>query len=173
MKQTKRKIKVSYSPETDLYELKINKIVLESNSPSQFYIRKNELNRIGMMLLPQNVKFILQDDTINRGTLLVRIKVIVQRVDVDEYLIRFEESSDVSSWKNLINMKDYFDARLTQLQDRQVQKFDLVVQMSYSDEKYFLIQYDLHLKKIQNSQIIKLVRQVNKVVQTSSENFNK
>jgi hypothetical protein len=157
---------------TNLYQLKINKVILESDSRRNYYLRKNELQRINERILPMSIKFIIQDESINLLPELVNVKVILERINTQEFLIKFEESSEVVRWSTTLAMNEYFEQRVDQLKSRQFSVFDLVIQTTYNDQRYFLIQYSVQIADVCNHQILKLVRKATDAVHNSSEDMN-
>ena len=157
---------------TNLYRLKIHKFILESDSRRNYYLRKNELQRINERILPKNIKFIIQDESINLLPELVNVKVILERIDVQEFLIKFEESSEADRWSNTLAMNEYYEQRVEQLRSRQFSVFDLVIQTTYNDQNCFLIQYSVQIADVCNHQILKLVRKATDAVHNSSEDMN-
>jgi hypothetical protein len=118
------------------------------------------------------IKFIIQDETLNQETELVNVKVILERIDTQEFQIRFEESSEIARWDNLLAMDEYFDERTKMLKGRQFDVFDLIVGTTYMDRKCFLIQYSIHIADIYSAQILKLVGKATDAVHNSSEEIN-
>jgi hypothetical protein len=163
---------IHYNDNLKAYELRIHGIRLESDSPNQFSIRKNELERINVLQIPSNVSFILQDETLNRKSELVKVKSILSRRDQREFWLRFEESSEANRWKNVSLMDQYFGLKKWQLAQRQIDKFDLVIQSAYLDEHCFFFQYTFPLNDVVNSQILKLTRIATDAVHSSSEEIN-
>jgi len=157
---------------TNLYQLKIHKFILESDSRRNYYLRKNELQRINERILPKSIKFIIQDESINLLPELVNVKVILERIDAQEFLIKFEESSEADRWSSELAMNEYFEHRIEQLRSRQFSVFDLVIQTTYNDQQYFLIQYSVQIADVCNHQILKLVRKATDAVHNSSEDMN-
>lgn len=157
---------------TGLYQLKFRRIVLESDCKTQFYLRKNELQRISERILPMGIKYIIQDETLYQEPELVNVKVILERIDAQEFQLRFEESSEISRWNSQLVMDEYFEERTKMLRERQFDVFDLVVETTYVDKKCFLIQYSVQISDIYNSQILKLVRKATDAVHNSSEEIN-
>jgi len=157
---------------TNLFRLKINKIILESDSRTYYYIRKNELQRINERLLPKSIKFVIQDETLYQIPEIVNIKVILERIDVQEFIVKFEESSEAKRWSSELAMNEYFESRIDQLKSRQSSVFDLVIQATHNDKKYFLIQYSAQIADVNNSRILKLIRAATENVHSSSENFD-
>ena len=103
---------------------------------------------------------------------LVNVKVILERIDTQEFLIKFEESSEANRWSNTMAMNEYYEHRVEQLRSRQFSVFDLVIQTTYNDQRYFLIQYSVQIAGICNHQILKLVRKATAAVHNSSEDMN-
>jgi len=157
---------------TGLYQLKFKKIILESDSKTQFYLRKNELHRIGERILPTGIKFIIQDETLNHEPELVNVKVILERIDILEFQIRFEESSELNRWSSQLAMDEYYEERTEMLRVRQFDVFDLVVETTYTDKQCFLIQYSVQIADIFSAQILKLVRKATEAIHASSEAIN-
>lgn len=157
---------------TNLFRLKINKIILESDCRTYYYIRKNELQRMNEKLLPKSIRFVIQDETLYRIPEIVNVKVILERIDVQEFIIKFEESSEVKRWSSELAMNEYFESRVEQLKSRQSSVFDIVIQTAHNDQKYFLIQYSAQIADVNNSRILKLVRVATENVHSSSENFD-
>jgi uncharacterized membrane protein YheB (UPF0754 family) len=171
----KKKLVVSepwFDAATNLYRLKIHKFTLESDHRTSYYLRKNELQRIDEKILPKNIKFIVQDESLNQEPELVNVKVILERINVQEFLIKFEESSEVKRWVDKLAMNEYYEQRVDKLKSRQTSVFDLVIQTTYNDQKYFLIQYSVQIADVCNHQILKLVRKATDVVHNSSEDMN-
>jgi hypothetical protein len=157
---------------TGLYQLKFKRIILESDSKTQFYFRKNELLRINERILPMGIKFIIQDETLNNEPELVNVKVILERIDVQEFSITFEESSEANRWDSVLSMNEYFDYRVAHLSSRQSAVFDLVIQTHYNDRECFLIQYSVQIADVNNAQLLKLIRKATDAVHNSSEEIN-
>lgn len=157
---------------TGLYQLKFKRIILESDSQTCFSLRKNELLRISERILPMGIKFIVQDETLNQEPELVNVKVILERIDTQEFQIRFEESSKTKRWNSQFAMDEYFEERIAMLKGRQFDVFDLVVETTYSDRNCFLIQYSIHIADIFSAQLLKLVRKATDAVHNSSEELN-
>lgn len=157
---------------TGLYQLKFKHIILESDSKTQFYLRKNELQRISERILPMGIKYIIQDETLYQEPELVNVKVILERIDTQEFQIRFEESSEISRWSSQLLMDEYFEERTEMLRERQFDVFDLVVETTYADKQCFLIQYSVQIAGVFSVQILKLVRKATEAVHTSSELIN-
>ncbi len=157
---------------TNLYQLKINKITLESDSKFNYYLRKNELQRINERILPMKMKFIVQDETLNSTLELVNVKVLIERIDTQEFILRFEESSEAKRWSSELAMSEYFESRVELLRSRQFSVFDLVIQSAYNDKQCFLIQYSAQIADICNLQIIKLTRKATDAIHKSSESFD-
>ncbi len=76
--------------------------------------------------------------------------MILERIDVQEFLIKFEESSEANRWSNTLAMNEYYEQRVEQLRSRQFSVFDLVIQTTYNDQKYFLIQYSVQIADVCN-----------------------
>lgn len=167
-----RVIKPHFDSLTGLYQLKFKKIILESDSKTCFYLRKNELLRISERILPMGIKFIIQDETLNHEPELVNVKVILERIDTREFQIRFEESSKIERWSSDLAMNEYYEGRTVMLRGRQFDVFDLIVETTYADKQYFLIQYSVHISDIFSAQIHKLVRKATDAVHNSSEELN-
>jgi hypothetical protein len=167
-----RVLKPRFDSLTGLYQLKFKRIFLESDCQTQFFLRKNELHRISERILPMGIKFIIQDETLNNEPELVNVKVILERIDVQEFSITFEESSEVERWSSIQAMKEYFEHRVDLLRSRQFSVFDLVIQSTYNDNVYFLIQYSVQIAGIFSSQILKLIRNATDSVHSSSEQLN-
>lgn len=157
---------------TGLYQLKFKRITLESDSKTQFYLRKNELLRISERILPMGIKFIIQDETLNQDPELVNVKVILERIDTREFQIRFEESSKIDRWSSDLAMNEYYEERTVMLRGRQFDVFDLIVETTYADKQYFLIQYSVHIANIYSAQLLKLARKATDAVHNSSEEIN-
>ena len=157
---------------TGLYQLKFKRIVLESDSKTQFYLRKNELCRISERILPMGIKFVIQDETLNNEPELVNVKVILERIDIQEFQIRFEESSEIDRWNSHLVLDEYYEERTEMLRGRQFDVFDLVVETTYADNKFFLIQYSVQIADIFSTQLLKLVRKATDAVHNSSEEIN-
>ena len=157
---------------TKLFRLKINKIVLESDCRTYFYVRKNELQRINERLLPTCIRFVIQDETLYQIPEIVNVKVILERIGVLEFIIKFEESSEAKRWSNKLAMYEYFESRVDQLKSRQTSVFDIVIQTAHNDQKYFLIQYSAQIANVNNSGILKLTKVATETVHSSSENFD-
>ena len=157
---------------TGLYQLKFKRIILESDFKTQFYLRKNELLRINERILPMDIKFIIQDETTNEIPELVNVKVILERIDTREFQIRFEESSKIDRWSSDLVMNEYYEERTKMLRRRQFEVFDLIVETTYADKQYFLIQYSIRIADINSAQILKLVRKATDAVHNSSEEIN-
>lgn len=166
-------LKPRLDPITGLYQLKFKRIVLESDSKTYFYLRQNELQRINERNLPMGIRFIIQDETLKQLPELVNVKVILERIDTQEFQIRFEESSEIKRWGSLFVMNKYFEERTEMLRGRQLDVFDIVVETAYADKQCFLIQYSGHLVEIFSAQILKLVREATDAVHNSSEEINK
>jgi len=164
--------KLHFDSLTGLYQLKFKRIVLESDCKTCFSLRKNELLRISERILPMGIKFIIQDETLNQEPELVNVKVILERIDTQEFQIRFEESSEFARWDNQLIMAEYFEERTKMLKGRQLDVFDLIVGTTYMDRKCFLIQYSIHIADIFSAQILKLVRKATHAVHNSSEEIN-
>jgi len=167
-----RVLKPRFDSLTGLYQLKFKRIFLESDSQTQFYLRKNELYRISERILPMGIKFIIQDETLNLEPELVNVKVILERIDTQEFQIRFEESSEINRWSGDVAMNEYYEERTEMLRSRQFAVFDLIVETTYADKQYFLIQYSVQIAGIFSSQILKLVRKATDAVHNSSEEIN-
>ena len=161
-----------FNKQTNLYQLRIGKIILESDSRCNFYLRKNELLRINGKVLPKSIKFVIQDETISTIPEMVNVKVILERIDVQEYSLKFEESSEAKRWSAELAMNEYYEQRVDQLRSRQFAIFDLVIQTSYNDGHFFLIQYSVHIADINTEQINKLIMKATDAVHKSSENFD-
>jgi len=173
VQQIKSKVsKPHFDSLTGLYQLKFKKIILESDSQTCFSLRKNELLRISERVLPMGIKYIIQDETLNQEPELVNVKVILERIDTQEFQIRFEESSKTKRWDSQFAMDEYYEERTEMLRGRQFDVFDLVVETTYSDRQCFLIQYSVHIKDIFSAQILKLVRKATDAVHNSSEEIN-
>jgi len=157
---------------TGLYQLNFENIILESDSETQFYLRKNELRRISERILPMGIKFIIQDETLYKEPELVNVKVILERIDTREFQLRFEESSEILRWSSQLAMDEYYEERTEMLRGRQFEVFDLVVETTYSDKQCFLIQYSVQIADIFSVQILKLVRKATDAVHNSSEEIN-
>lgn len=165
-------LKPHLDPSTGLYQLKFKKIILESDSNTQFYLRKNELQRISERILPMGIKFIIQDETLYKEPELVKVKVILERIDNQEFQIRFEESSEIDRWSGDLAMNGYYEERTDMLRSRQFDVFDLIVETTYADKQCFLIQYSVHIADVFSVQILKLVRKATDAVHNSSEEIN-
>ena len=158
---------------TGLYQLKFKRFVLESDSKTYFYLRQNELQRISERILPMGIRYIIQDETLKQVPELVNVKVIIERIDTQEFQIRFEESSEIKRWGSLLVMSKYFEARTEMLRGRQITVFDTVVETAYADKQCFLIQYSTQIANVFSAQILKLVRKATDAVHNSAEEINK
>ncbi len=103
---------------------------------------------------------------------MVNVKVILERIDTQEFQIRFEESSEIKRWSVKSAMDEYYEERTEMLRERQFEVFDLVVETTYAYRQYFLIQYSVQIAGIFSAQILKLARKATDAVHSSSEDIN-
>jgi hypothetical protein len=164
--------KVHFDNNLKAYQLRINSVSLESDSANQFNVRKNELQKINVRLLPEKVDFILHDETSNVKSGLVKVKLILQRIGPCDFLIRFKEFSESKAWKDFSSMKEYYAQRVLQLGARQFQDFDLVVDSNYMDQSHLVIKYSVQIANIVNQQIFKLIMEAIDAIHNSAESIN-
>jgi hypothetical protein len=168
----KRSVRITFNRLSNLFQINFGKIILESDSPEQFSLRENELERINVRSLPSGIKYIIKDETLQEIPFLVNVKIILQKTDTAEFWITFEESSMDSRWKEAFNMVEYFDVRHNYLMERQKEKFDLIMGTNSIYGKYLFIQYTVTITGIDNNQLLKLCRRTTEAIHKSSINFN-
>jgi hypothetical protein len=168
----KRSVRITFNRSSDLFQINFGKIILESDNSEQFFLRENELERINVRRLPSGIKYILKDETLQEIPNLINVKIILQKTDTAEFWITFEESSRHSRWENASNMVEYFDVRHNYLNERQKEKFDLIIGSDFTDGQFLFLQYTVTITGIDNNQLLKLCRMTTEAIHKSSINFN-
>ncbi len=102
----------------------------------------------------------------------MNVKVILERIDTQEFQIRFEESSETKRWSSQFAKGEYYEDRTEMLRERQFDVFDLVVETAYADKQCFMIQYSVQIANVVSGQILKLVKKATDAVHDSSETIN-
>lgn len=119
-------------------------------------------------LLP-NFYYQVVNETMLVNKELISLQILIVLDQTGDYYLIINESSEVSRWDSQIDMQDYYDMRVANLEEH---KSSIIVMQPSITEQYFLIQYYVCAGKSQLKHIRRLVYKIKNQVEAFRNSYN-
>lgn len=161
---------IKYNELKKKYFLKNGSVRLNSDKPDVFLIRFDQLEKLKLKKLPDEVKIEFDyniPDWIFYDPIRVYVFYSIYKKNTNIFL-SIQEKSSADYWNTPSKMNLYFNTKLENLQERQKLHFDLVVNRADFTDEDFVIEYVIEFNKLNYHEIKKMVLTISKSIQKNS-----